>query len=676
MKKTTERSRLDGATRTAALCICLVAGAISAGAAERGPRVKGTSPSTIATASASQAHVIVKFKSDSGLMRALSVNGNGGPQNAQALSLRMGLSLADGHPMGPRTQVLHGAGLSSQQLADQLNAQSDVEYAVVVGRMHALAVTPNDPLYLNVPPTQTPTSGQWYLQAPNALTPASINAEAAWSVTTGKSSIVVADLDTGVRFEHPDLTTKLLPGYDFVSDPNYSNDGDGRDADASDPGDAVSSSDATALGCPSSDIGPSSWHGTQTAGLIGAATNNGIGMASIGHDVMVMPVRVLGKCGGTDPDIIDAMRWAGGLSVPNVPTNSTPARVLNMSLGSTGTCSAAYQDAIDELTAANVVVVVAVGNDGTAVGTPANCKGVIAVAGVRQTGTKVGYSDLGPQVTLSAPAGNCVNEAGICLYPILTTSNTGTAGPLASTYTTGGDDASLGTSFSTPLVTGTVALMLSTNAALTPNQVIATLKKSARPFPSTGADTVVTACTAPSSVPQSAECYCTTSVCGAGLLDAGLALAAVSSTAGATANINVASTSVVVGTAVTLDGSGSSTGPGNTITAYQWAIATGGGIASITSSSTASTVTVLPSATGTVVVGLTVTDSAGHTDTTSTTLSVTSAVTIVNVPVTPVTTTPAISSSGGGGAMSTGWLLAWLGALIAVSMATPRKRDE
>jgi serine protease len=213
-----------------------------------------------------------------------------------------------------------------------------------------------------------------------------------------------------------------------------------------------------------------------------------------------------------------------------LPTNPNTARVINMSLGSAGTCSAAYQDAVNQLTAASVVVVVSAGNDGLTVGTPANCSGVIAVAGVRHSGTKVGYSDLGTAVTISAPAGNCVNLTGTCLYPILTTSNTGTSTPVAGAagakYTGGGSDASLGTSFSAPLVSGTVALMLSANASLTPAQVISALKSTARAFPSTGAATGVSACTAPTSVAQSSECYCTTTTCGAGMLDAGLAVAA------------------------------------------------------------------------------------------------------------------------------------------------------
>ena len=642
-----------------------------AGAAERGP----TRPTSLP--GSSDARVIVKFRADSSMAQALSVGAAvgmaGGPQNAHAMSTRLGITLSDGRALGPRTQVMTGSGMNSQDLADRLAAQSDVEYAVVDGRQRALAVAPpNDPLFLNAAGAQTPAVGQWYLQPPDATLVAAINANAAWQRTTGKSTIVVADLDTGVRYDHPDLTAKLLPGYDFITDIPTANDGTGRDSDASDPGDWITvAEDASGQfkGCGASD---SSWHGTQTAGIIAAQTNNGIGMASVGHDVMLLPVRVLGKCGGYDSDIIDAMHWAAGIAVSGVPANPTPARVVNMSLGSSGACSAAYQDAINDLVAAKVVIVVAAGNDGLAVGTPANCSGVIAVGGVRHSGTKVGYSDLGPQLTLSAPAGNCVNTTGPCIYPILTTSNTGTTTPVAGAagadYTSGGADASLGTSFAAPQVTGTVALMLSANAALTPAQVSSALQSTARPFPSTGAAAGVTACTAPTSVAQGSECYCTTSTCGAGLLDAGLAVAAVGTV---TANIAVASTSAVAGSPVTLDGSASSASTGSAISSYQWTITAGANIASITSSSTAATVTVLPTAAGSVTVSLTVTDGGGHSDTTSTTLAVAAAPAVTT---TPVATTPSSSSSGGGGALTPAWALGLLAAVAALGAVRPRRR--
>ncbi len=401
-----------------------------------------------------------------------------------------------------------------------------------------------------------PVVGQWYLRAPIDVVQSSINVEPAWDLGAGGSPVVVATIDTGVRFDHPDLQRAafggtLLPGYDMISDPDVANDGDGRDADPSDPGDWVTDAEINQRGGPfyqcDTQASPSSWHGTQTTGLIGALTNNGLGMASVGHGVMVLPVRVLGKCGGFDSDAIAGAMWASGLSVPGVPGNPSPARVLNLSFGYDGVCSSAWTDAIRQINAAGAVVVAAAGNStGHAVGVPANCPGAIAVTGLRHVGTKVGFSDLGPEISISAPGGNCVNTgAGTpCLYPILTTSNTGTTTP--ATDANGGSiytdsfNVSLGTSFSAPLVAGTAALMLSVQPTLTPAQVRGLLQATARPFPTTGGGTVgnpVPQCAAPQ--PQGIaqvdqlECYCTTLTCGAGMLDAGAALRAVQ-----TASIN------------------------------------------------------------------------------------------------------------------------------------------
>jgi serine protease len=352
-----------------------------------------------------------------------------------------------------------------------------------------------------------------------------------------------------VRPGHADLQGKLIGGYDFVSndpsnpgaatgpDPSISNDGTGRDGDPSDPGDWVTQSDINANpafweGCPAL---PSSWHGTQVAGIVGAATDNGAGMAGTGWNVRVMPVRVLGKCFGYTSDIQAAMRWAAGLTVPGVPNNANPVQVINLSLGGTATCNSAWSSAIADVTARGVVVVAAAGNSaGRAASAPANCPGVIGVAGVRHVGSKVGFSDVGPQLAIAAPGGNCVNETGACLYPILSTSDAGTTTPLRETYTSAGVDAAVGTSFASPQVAGVVGLMLSARAAaglpaLTPAQVKSALQSSARAFP-TGLTSAITGdplpeCRAPNDEDQF-ECICTTATCGAGLLDAAGAVAA------------------------------------------------------------------------------------------------------------------------------------------------------
>jgi Subtilase family len=231
------------------------------------------------------------------------------------------------------------------------------------------------------------------------------------------------------------------------------------------------------------------------------------------------------------------MRWAAGLAVPGVPANPTPARIINMSLGSDGACTSAYADAVTAVTATGAAIVVAAGNNaGHAVGTPGNCAGVIAVAGLRHVGTKVGFSAVGTEVALSAPGGNCVNiTAGSpCLYPMLTTSNSGTTVPADSIYTDS-FNVSLGTSFSTPLVAATAGLMLSVQPTLTPHQIRLMLEATTRPFPATSSDATpdapVVQCTAPQTdsagnpVDQ-LECVCTIDTCGAGMLNAGAAVQA------------------------------------------------------------------------------------------------------------------------------------------------------
>jgi serine protease len=625
--------------------------------AARGEAGRAMRRSAAAAEDGFDARVIVKYRADSELMRATSAQGEGmHPQHAAKLSQRLRVPLSDGRVLGSRTQGLRGRGLSSSQLAARLATQADVEWAVPDQRRRAAAL-PNDPYFAAGQTLVTPVVGQWYLRAPDSTAISAIDAVGAWDLTAGSSSITVAVLDTGVRLDHPDLAGKLHPGYDFVHDAQSSNDGDGRDADASDPGDWTDANECS----PGEAASTSSWHGTQVAGLIGAATDNGIGMAGVGRNVMLLPVRVLGRCGGWDSDIIAAMRWAAGVS-SNVGfgttvtrVNSHPAKVINMSLGSTGSCPASYLDTVAELNAAGVAVVAAAGNDtGLAVNAPANCAGAIAVAGVRHAGTKVGYSNIGPEVAIAAPAGNCINLEGECLYPLLTTTNTGTKGPLANTYSDGRDP-SLGTSFAAPIVAGTVGLMLSVNPALTPAQLKAALQSSARSFPSSGAAADIAACHAPDSAEQD-ECYCTTGTCGAGLLDAARAVALTLQPAAA---IAASTTTPAVGSAVTLDGSASTAHGGRSIVGYQWTITSGASIASFSGPSNTASATLMATAEGMVSVSLAVTDSAGAVAIASISLSVSA---------TPV---EGGGSSSGGGGSSVLWV-ALLGLAVAALRVTQR----
>jgi len=306
-----------------------------------------------------------------------------------------------------------------------------------------------------------------------------INLPAAWDITTGSNGITVAVIDTGV-VAHADLGGRLVGGFDFIGDTAVSNDGDGRDGNAADPGDYGCNGDA------------SSWHGTHVAGTIGAASNNGSGVSGIDWNARILPVRVLGRCGGYTSDIIDGIRWAAGIAVPGVPANRLPARVENLSLGGEGACSAALQSAIDDVVARGTVVVVAAGNGNVdAVNTePANCNGVIAVAATTRSGGRAGYSNYGSRITVSAPGGGAGGG-------VLSTYNTGPTTPRADAYAW-----FQGTSMATPHVSGVVSLMLAVNPSLTPAQVAERLRQAARAFPTgTGAD-------------------CNTALCGAGIVDA------------------------------------------------------------------------------------------------------------------------------------------------------------
>jgi serine protease len=347
----------------------------------------------------------------------------------------------------------------------------------------------------------------------------------------------------------------------------------------------------------------------------------------------------MGKCGGFDSDIIAGMRWAAGLNVPGVPPNPNPARILNLSMGASSDCSQAYFDTVTELTARGIVIVASAGNDSGPVESPANCPGVIAVGGVRHIGTKVGYSSMGPEVAISAPAGNCVNTGGPCLYSIVTTTNLGQMTPGANGYT---DETNynVGTSFSAPQVAGVAALMLSLNPALTPADVTARIKRAARPFPR---DETLLTCPETSPTGEAKEqCNCTTTTCGAGLLDAAAAaLMAIPPTA----SIQTLDP-LVAGTTIRLDSSGSAATKGLVIAAWHWTLVSSpAGSGSALTSANAATTSLQATASGSYTVSLQITDSLGATSTNQINLSVINPTPVVTVTPTPV-------NSGGGGAVS------------------------
>jgi serine protease len=525
----------------------------------------------------------------------------------------------------PRT--LYGTDVAAA--LEQLRADPAVAFADIDQRRYAHAL-PNDPLF---PPT-TNASGQWYMNTPSAApivvdgVPtqdiSATDAVSAWAITTGSTGTVIADVDNGIRFDHPDLGRagfggRLLPGYDFVGqDYNATsgvalgtfataNDGDGWDPDPSDPGDWINSTDLMnsavflSANCP---VENSSWHGTRVVGVLGAITNNSVGIAGMTWNPYILPVRALGKCGGYDSDIIAGIQWAAGMAVTGVPNNPYPADIINLSLGGTGACTSAYQAVLPTIIGTiGVLVVASAGNESGPVDAPGNCAGVLAVAGLRNVGTKVGYSSFGTQVGVSAPAGNCVNAGAPCLRSIDTTANNGLTAPGASIYTDQ-MNVNLGTSFSAPIVSAIAALMRAANANLTPAQLIARIESSASPFPANTGNIAV----CPNLDPTSQECSCAgTNQCGAGMVNA---LSAVQ--AALRPIVAVAIPAGYTTGPVTLDASGSAAACGATIASYAWTQPTGG----VTIVSGAATAHVNITSTGLGTLTLTVTDSAGKMDTT------------------------------------------------------------
>jgi serine protease len=255
-------------------------------------------------------------------------------------------------------------------------------------------------------------------------------------------------------------------------------------------------------------------------GVLGALTDNGVGIAGMTWNPYILPVRALGKCGGYDSDIMAGMQWAAGMPVSGVPDNPYPADIINLSLGGTGSCPSGYQSLINTLTTMGVLVVASAGNESGPVDAPGNCSGVLTVAGLRNVGTKVGYSSLGPEVGVGAPAGNCVVSSGPCFRSIDTTFNTGLKTPGSSGYTDQ-TNPNLGTSFSAPIVSGIAALMRAVNANLTPPQIISRIESSATPFPpNTGNLLPVCPAVVQSGGTNPGECSCVPGQCGAGMVNA------------------------------------------------------------------------------------------------------------------------------------------------------------
>jgi serine protease len=369
---------------------------------------------------------------------------------------------------GARLYRAPGATVSETvALARALEGRPDVVAATPNRRLHTLA-TPDDPLYPQM----------WHLPA--------IGLPEAWAGGATGERVVVAVVDTGVRgrigddpVTHPDLRGALLPGYDFVGD----------DDDPFDDG----------------TLATNGTHGTHVAATIGARAFDGVGIAGVAYGAGLLPVRVLGATGsGSLADVLDGVLWAAGEPVTGVPENRHPARIINVSLGGDGTCSSFEQRVYDRVSAAGALVVVAAGNGGRDARdtTPASCAGVVVIGATGPDGTRPWYSNYGPAITLMAPGGvpGTREEPG---------------GVLSAVVDTGGFTWAFmqGTSMATPHVAGVAALLLGLRPELTTAELRSLLTTTARPLSDA-------ACRGSSELPLTGD------DCGAGLVDAAAAVAA------------------------------------------------------------------------------------------------------------------------------------------------------
>lgn len=363
------------------------------------------------------------------------------------------------------TVVVDGAG-DPQAVIAALAARSDV---ISVGPNRRVRAASNDPQY----------AAQWNLKGP-----ASITLEPVQRFTG--AGVTVAVIDSG-KTNHPDLAGQFVGGYDFVSDSSGADGNSGRDSDATDTGDYCVFDDNT--------YDPSSWHGTAVAGTIAALRDNGRDITGVAPGAKILPLRVLAQCGGVESDVIDAIAWASGATVPGVPTNTHPAKVINLSLSTVDPagCSTDWQQAISTARSRGSLVVTAAGNQsGPAQNyAPGNCSGVVNVAASTSTQQRASYSNYGTTVDLAAPGGD--SSAPLPLLTVnSTTTNTGAYSVTRS----------IGTSFAAPQVSAVAAMIWSQQPSLTVARVESMLAARARP---------------------ASSC----SSCGAGILDATRTLAPV-----------------------------------------------------------------------------------------------------------------------------------------------------
>ncbi|WP_235872875.1 S8 family peptidase [Pseudoxanthomonas winnipegensis] len=482
-------------SRAIIAALCASGAVFGADAATSGkPQIVPISKPASAPIAASR--LIVKYRSgnDGGgaTVRAAAARAGvaQGSTNARAaaapLDARPLRHLANGAQVMRVSRPLQDAELT--KVLTELRADPSVEYAEADTMLrpvrdmvasHTLSAatsdadpTPNDPYFANY---------QWHLKDG----PGGIHAPQAWQRSTG-AGVVVAVLDTGILLDHPDMKNgnHLLQGYDFISDKTVSRrPTDARVPGALDYGDWVENGNECGLSAEGS-----SWHGTHVSGTIAELTNNGIGAAGVAYDAQILPVRVLGRCGGYVSDIADAIVWASGGHVDGVPDNTNPAEVINLSLGGSGGCQASTQAAIDGAVARGSVVVVAAGNNAANAAnySPASCNNVITVGAAGIAGDKAYYSNYGTKVDLAGPGGGADHDTGNDGWDgyVVQASSSSATSPDAGQYNYKG---LAGTSMASPHVAATAALVQSALVAngrtpLAAADMKSLLKRTSTPF--------------------------------------------------------------------------------------------------------------------------------------------------------------------------------------------------
>ncbi len=277
-----------------------------------------------------------------------------------------------------------------------------------------------EPNYIATIADTVPSDPDWGRQY--GLT--AIRAPQGWDLSTGSTAVTIAIVDTGIDLSHPDLSSKIVPGYDFVHDDSIPQDDNG--------------------------------HGTHAAGIAAAASNNGIGIAGVSWGARVMPIKVLNSSGnGTFANVSSGIVWA----------TDHGAQIINLSLGGSSP-SQTLQDAVDYAYSKGVLVIASAGNSGSGnVLYPARYPNVIAVAATDSADNHAGFSNYGPEVDLAAP--------GVMIY---------------STWLGGGYQNDSGTSMSAPFVSGLAAVLWGLPRNGTPDVVAGEMENSALDLGAPGRD--------------------------------------------------------------------------------------------------------------------------------------------------------------------------------------------